>query len=69
MSPSPQRHHALHIDAVNPNLANSDQNLTEVDTRLTKVDKTYHRQPLRHTPNNPEQIRTNLNKPEHRQMP
>ena len=27
------------------------------------------RQPLRHTPNNPEQIRTNLNKPEHRQAP
>ena len=26
-------------------------------------------QPLRHTPNNPEQIRTNLNKPEHRQAP
>ena len=42
-------------NAVNPNLANSDQNLTELDTRLTKVDKTYHRQPLRRTPNNPEQ--------------
>ncbi len=26
-------------------------------------------QPLRHTPNNPEQIRTNLNKPERRQAP
>ena len=26
-------------------------------------------QPLQHTPNNPEQIRTNLNKPEHRQAP
>ena len=26
-------------------------------------------QPLRRTPNNPEQIRTNLNKPEHRQTP
>ena len=26
-------------------------------------------QPLQHTPNKPEQIRTNLNKPEHRQAP
>ncbi len=37
---SPQhRRPSLHVDAVNPNLANADQNLTEVDTRLTKVDK------------------------------
>ena len=37
---SPQRRRpALHVDAGNPNLANAHQNLTEVDTRLTKVDK------------------------------
>ncbi len=86
-----------------PNLANSDQNLTALDARLTKVDKgcqnltpltpaptpnpsktwrnrnhTHHPatpsvnlrcQPLQHTLNNPEQIRTNLNKPEHRRTP
>ena len=56
--------------------ANGCQNLTEVDARLTKVDKTCHCQPLRHPPaplrripNNPEQIRTTLNKPEHRRTP
>ncbi len=27
------------LTPVNPNLANADQNLTEVDTRWTKVDK------------------------------
>ncbi len=90
------------LTPVNPNLANGCQNLTEVDTRLTKVDKgcqkltpstpaptpnpsktqqsrnRAHRpvnlrcQPLRRTPNNPnnpEQIRTTLNKSEHRQTP
>ena len=55
------------------------QNLTEPDTRLTKVDNgcqnlpsptpSHSRAPLRRTPNNPEQIRTNLNKPEHRRTP
>ena len=71
---SPQhRRRALHAAADNHPLANADQNLTEVDARLTKVDKTCHRQPPLSTPpaapNNPEQIRTNLNKPEHRQTP
>ena len=47
-----------------PTLTNGDQTVTKVDTRLTKVDKTDHcqpRSPSRHTPNNPEQIRTNPN--------
>ena len=39
------------------------------DQRLTKLDKTCHRQPLRRIPNNPEQIRTDPNKPEHRRTP
>ena len=37
MPPSPQRRR--------PNLTNGDQTVTKVDTRLTKVDKTDHRQP------------------------
>ena len=95
---SPQRRRPA-LTPVNLNLAIAHQNLTEVDTRLTKVDKgcqnltpstpaptqnpsktrqnrnrAHHPvnppcQPLRRTPNNPEQIRTNLNKPEHRQAP
>ena len=35
----PQRRPALYVDAGNLSLANGCQNLTEVDTRLTKVDK------------------------------
>ena len=103
---SPQRRRRrrpLYAAAGNHALANADQNLTGVDTRLTKVDKgcqkltpstpaptpnpsktqqnhnRHHHpdtpsvnlrcQPHQHTPNNPEQIRTNLNKPEHRQAP
>ena len=98
----PRRHRPAHTP-VNHALANADQNLTEVDTRWTKVDKGCQKltpttpattpnpsktqqnrnrahhpdtpsvnprcQPRRRTPNNPEQIRTNLNKPEHRQAP
>ena len=65
----PRRRRALH--AGNHALANADQNLTEVDTRLTglqgltKVD-TVNPRPnpsgaSRTNLNNPEQIRTNLN--------
>ena len=73
---SPQhRRREPHAAAVNHALANADQTWTEVDTRLTKVharltrvDKTCHRQPPLLTPpaapNKPEQIRTNLNKSE-----
>ena len=106
MPPSPQHRrpapHPSFLRRQEPN-ANADQNLTEVDARLTKVDKGCQKltpstptptpnpsktqqnrnrahhpdtpsvnprcQSLRHTPNNPEQIRTNLNKPEHRQAP
>ena len=67
MPPSPQQRQQA-LPAGNLSLANGDQNLTKVDTRLTRVDKTCHCQPLRHsraphqhTPNKPEQIRTNLN--------
>ena len=35
---SPQ-HPRRALTPVNPNLGNADQNLTEVDARLTKVDK------------------------------
>ena len=57
---SPQRRRrAPHVTAVNPNLADGCQNLPSSTPD----------QPLRHTLNNPEQIRTNLNKPEHRQPP
>ena len=60
---SPQQRRPA-LTAGNLYLANADQNLTEVDARLTGVDKTCHRQPRR-IPNNPEQIRTNLNAAEH----
>ena len=67
------RRRALHAAADNHPLANADQNLTALDARLTRVDKTCHRHPPLltppATPNNPEQIRTNLNKPEHHQTP
>ena len=43
----PQRRHALHTPG-NPSLTNADQTVTKVDARLTKVDKTDHRQPLPH---------------------
>ena len=36
---SPPRHRRPSLPAGNHALANGDQNLTEVDTRLTKVDK------------------------------
>ena len=76
---TPQHRRRAPHAAGNHARANADQTLTEVDTRLTRVDKgcqklstvnpRHSRAPLRHTPNNPEQIRTNLNKPEHRQAP
>ena len=47
---------------VNHALTTGDQNLTEVDARLTKVDKTCHRQP-RTNLNKSEQIRTPPNPP------
>ena len=37
--------------------------LTNSDQTVTKVDKTCHHQPLRHTPNDPEQTRTPPNAP------
>ena len=52
---------------VNPNLANPHQNLTPstpASTPTPSVNLT-----LSTPPNNPEQIRTNLNKPEHRRTP
>ena len=49
--------------AGNPSLPNADQTVTKVDTRLTKVDKTDRCQPLRHTLNKSEQIRTPPNAP------
>ena len=76
---TPQHRRRAPHAAGNHARANADQTLTEVDTRLTKVDKScqklstvnprHSRAPLRHTPNKPEQIRTNLNKPERRQAP
>ena len=49
-----------HAAPVNHALATGDQTLTEVDAKLTRLDKTCHRQP-RTNLNNPEQIRTNPN--------
>ena len=75
LSPQPRRRRTPHATAGNHALANADQNLTEVDTRLTKVDRGCQNltastpAPFRRTPNKPEQIRTNLNKPERRQAP
>ena len=66
LSPQPRRRA---LTSGNLSLTNGDQTVTKVDTRLTKVDKTCHCQPLRRTPNNPEQIRTDPNKPKHRQTP
>ncbi len=68
---TPQHRRRAPHAAGNHARANADQTSTEVDTRLTKVDKgcqklstvnpRYSRAPLRRTPNKPEQIRTNLN--------
>ena len=75
LSPQQRRRHTPHATAGNHALANADQNLTEVDTRLTRVDRGCQNltpstpAPFRRTPNKPEQIRTNLNKPERRQAP
>ena len=75
LSPQQRRRRTPHVTAGNHALANGDQTLTEVDTRLTKVDRGCQNltastpAPFRRTPNKPEQIRTNLNKPERRQAP
>ncbi len=67
LSPQQRRRRTPHATAGNHALANDDQTLTEVDTRLTKVDRGCQKltastpAPFRRTPNNPEQIRTNLN--------
>ena len=59
---SPQhRSRAPHAAAGNHALANADQNVTEVDARLTKLDSVNPSSRSRTTLNNPEQIRTNLN--------
>ena len=49
--PPQQRRRAPQAPAGNPGLANGDQTVTKVDARLTKVDKTDHRQPPASTPN------------------
>ena len=75
LSPQPRRRRTPHATAGNHALANGDQTLTGVDARLTKVDRGCQNltastpAPFRRTPNKPEQIRTNLNKPERRQAP
>ena len=42
LSPQPRQ---PALPAGNHSRANGDQTVTKVDTRLTRVDKTYHRQP------------------------
>ncbi len=68
---SPPRRHALHIDAVNPNLANADQTLTEVDARWTKVDKGCQKlTPSTPAPTpNPSKTQQNRNRTHHPDTP
>ncbi len=64
---SPQRHRrVLPATAVNHALANADQTLTEVDARLTKVDKGCQKLAIVNPSDTP---RTNLNKSEQTRTP